>query len=260
MDTTPNILELFINFLSKRGFPNASIIPNDPIAMTEEGEHVQQPTFSIIEPETEEYLAMIELREEIGPGGLTEAADMLNTYLHAVDDLLVESYLVILNSKAAAGRKILFFKLVNNDYLELIPPNDFPDYAALLNSYAAMEEEVDVVEERQVVHREAPVQQPVSPPPPSRPAPQRTAPARPERSEPVQPSVRQDPALVKRQRERIEALHRYGTIAAMLCLLLLLADSVLVSIGINLLDVSRTLLVVAGLAFWLLPYAARETG
>jgi len=126
--------DLIYNFLLQTGFPRASIIFDADLLST--GQRNQSelkiPAFVIVDPETANPLAVIEVVDAIDGNALKQTAIGTSAYASNLADAIISSYVIRVD---VAGRveeeQVQFYRIRPDNTLQQLSSKNFPDLNAL---------------------------------------------------------------------------------------------------------------------------------
>jgi len=130
----PVLDDLIYSFLLKSGYPRASIVFDiDLLGPTARvGSGMKVPAFVIVDPETADPLAVIEVADAPGPDALKQIAIETGAYASRLAGKAIQGFVirVDVNGRSEA-EKIQFYRIWPNSTLQRLSSRNFPDLEAL---------------------------------------------------------------------------------------------------------------------------------
>jgi len=126
--------ELIFQFLLQAGYPRASII-SDPTLLTagaEGDDPAETATFAIVDPETAERLAVVDVVEAIDSAELEIVADQVGHYAELLGGRTIQGFLIRVDPHGMTeAEQVQFYRVWPNSRTQQLTAKTFPDLDAL---------------------------------------------------------------------------------------------------------------------------------
>jgi len=129
-----NLDELIYSLLLKSGYSRASVVFNYDLlrAPGQIGSQMQAPTFVIVDPDTADSLAVIEVVDAVDFDELKEVAVRTGAYASRLAGETIQGFVIKVNVHGKThAEKIQFFRIWPNSTLYQLSSRNFPDLESL---------------------------------------------------------------------------------------------------------------------------------
>ncbi len=135
----------FFEYLAAIGFPQSSVIYEPTFQPIGEGRRYR-PDFALVDPETKEPLAIIEIKGRDDPNTLSRAVEQIRAYLTALRDKAVRGYVV---TPAESGDGFNFYTLGADGKPKQVPSSAFLKFESLSTARLAEKKELLAEEKKE---------------------------------------------------------------------------------------------------------------
>ena len=126
--------DLIFTFLLRSHYPKASILVKRDLlrASGKAANGMKAPTFSIVDPDTAEPLAIVEVVAALGANSLKQAATEAGAYASELAGCSIQGFVIRVNRKGTTPTdQIQFYRIWPNSTLERLSSTNFPDLDSL---------------------------------------------------------------------------------------------------------------------------------
>lgn len=126
--------DLIYNFLLQAGYPRASIIFDfDLLDLSKQtGTKLKTPAFVIVDPETADPLAVIDVVDAVDSEALKSVAIQTGAYASKLAGKLVQGFVIRVDVQGKTeGDQVQFYRIWPNSTLQRLSSKNFPDMDAL---------------------------------------------------------------------------------------------------------------------------------
>lgn len=135
----------FFQYLSNLGFPKASIIYEPAFQPIGDGRRYR-PDFALLDPNTNEPLAVIEITSGFSQDNILRAAHQIQRYITALRDKAVRGFVV---TTGKSGEGFYFYTLGENGEPKQVPSASFLDFESLSSARIAEKKEMLAEEKKE---------------------------------------------------------------------------------------------------------------
>jgi hypothetical protein len=141
------IEQQFFQYLSELGFPQSSIIYEPAFQPIGDGRRYR-PDFALLDPKTNEPLAIIEIKGRSDPETLSRATQQVQRYIAALRDRAVRGFVV---TPAQSGVGFDFYTPGENGEPKQVPSSSFLQFESLSSARIAAKKEMLAEEKKETI-------------------------------------------------------------------------------------------------------------
>lgn len=126
--------DLIYSFLLQSGYPRASIVFNIDLLgpSAQVGSGMKVPTFAIVDPDTADPLAVIEVVDSVSPDVLKQVAVETGAYASRLGGNFIQGFVIRVHVDGKSeDDKVKFFRIWPNSTLQRLSGKNFPDLDTL---------------------------------------------------------------------------------------------------------------------------------
>jgi hypothetical protein len=126
--------DLIYSFLLQSGYPRASIVFNVDLLnpLSQMGRSIKIPSFIIVDPESAQPLAVIEVVDAIDGEELKQAAIETGAYASRLANKLIQGFLIRVDVRGRTeAEQVRFYRIWPNSTLQRLSSKNFPDLETL---------------------------------------------------------------------------------------------------------------------------------
>ena len=139
------IEQQFFHYLSELGFPKSSVIYEPVFQPIGDGRRYR-PDFALLDPKTNEPLAIIEIKGRNDPATLSRATQQVRQYIAALRDKAVRGFVV---TPAQSGGGFDFYTPGENGEPKQVPSSSFLQFESLSSARIAEKKEMLAEEKKE---------------------------------------------------------------------------------------------------------------